>query len=377
MHHPLKFHSMFSLSQHVRIVYTNIFSSGLSEESDELPSKLGHLVMNDGSEVVERSISRDSAVHNQEDSDIFDRGLPATPPGPSRGTMQSNRASASPGVLVRSPQSPHTRAINSESENNKLVPLSTGTRQSLMPDLDAILFIKMDLYPMTLEDFLWVDQNSKSKETSPKHCFHTPAAVHILSAILDGVEYIHSQGMVHRDLKPGNILLSVHNGSKHSSAGSIDLSNCSECDNSPGGQHTFITPHIGDFGLVAEIRKPVDDSPRTPRGEHVFEPTELARLAPAGSKYYLPKAPINVICPKLDVYSMGVVSFELLYKFGTKTERLIVLERLKQGVLPHDFENHVMAPGIEAMTCANRDDRWDCADTRRWLEDAKERNRRY
>ena len=361
----------------VSCALTFVFSSGLSEESDELPSRLRHLVLDDGSEVAEQSVSRDSAMRNQEYSDFFDRGLPATPPRPSRSTMQSNKASASPVILVRSPQSPYHRAGNSESENNKLVPRSTGTRQTLMPDLDAILFIKMDLYPMTLEDFLWADRNGKSKETSLKHCFHTPAAVHILSATLDGVEYIHSQGMVHRDLKPGNILLSVHNGSKYSSAGSIDLSNCSECGNSPGGQHTFITPHIGDFGLVAEIRKPVGDSPRTPEGEHIFEPTELARLAPAGSKFYLPKAPIDVICPKLDVYSMGVVSFELLYKFGTKTERLIVLESLKQGVLPYDFENHVMAPGIMAMICANRDDRWDCAATRKWLEDAEERHRRY
>jgi translation initiation factor 2-alpha kinase 3 len=258
-----------------------------------------------------------------------------------------------------------------------LVPRSTGPRQTVPPELDAVLFIKMEIYPLTLEDLFWSEEKGKAKELNLKYCFHISAAIQILSTILDGVEYVHSQGMVHRDLKPGNILLSVHNGSKYSSAGSIDVSSCSECGNSPAGQHTFITPHIGDFGLVAEIRKPQADSARTPRGEHVFEPTELARLAPAGSRFYTPQAPVDVICPKLDVYSLGVVTFELLYKFSTKSERMIVLEKLKMGEFPKDFEDHKMAAGIKAMICGSRDERWTCTDIRNWLQDAKERHRRY
>lgn len=318
--------------------------------------------------------SRDLAVCTQDESDVFDHGLPATTPArPSGDSSHINKTIASPSASVTSPKSVSSRGANSESEDNKLVPRSTGPRQTFLAELDAIVFIKMDLYPMTLEEFLWADLKGKSNEIEIQHCFHTSTTARILSAILDGVEYIHSKGMVHRDLKPGNILLSIHHGPKSSSlAGSIDINDCSGCSSSEG-QHTFITPHIGDFGLVAEIRKPLGDSPGTPRGEHVFEPSELARLAPAGSKLYLPQAPVNVICPKLDVYSLGVIGFELLYKFGTKTERVLVLGKLKQAVLPADFENHELASGIKAMICGNRDERWTCADTRKWLEDAKER----
>lgn len=330
----------------------------------------------EGKSEIEESISRVSLGRTQDESDVFERSMPVTPPRQSRGSEQVTRSPGSASALNRSPRSPYTAGLGPKPENNMLVPRSTGPRKTIPPELDAVLFIKMELYPLTLEDFLWSEQNGRSKELNMKYCFHTSAAVQILAAILDGVEYIHSQGMVHRDLKPGNILLSVHNGSKYSSAGSIDISSCLECANSPGGQHTFITPHIGDFGLIAEIRKPEGDSARTPRSEHVFEPTELARLAPAGSKLYMPQAPVDVICPKLDVYSLGVVAFELLYKFGTKSERMLVLEKLKMGEFPSDFEYHEMTNGIKAMVCGSRDERWTCANIRKWIQDAQERHRR-
>jgi translation initiation factor 2-alpha kinase 3 len=313
-------------------------------------------------------------VHTQEESDVFERGLlTATPPRHSHSSLQGSRKPGSPSTPFRSPQSRRSGLANSESENNQLVTRPTGPSQTHMPDLDAIVYIKMDLYPMTLEEFLWAGLKGESGDIKVQHCFHIPPAVRILSAILDGVEYIHSQGMVHRDLKPGNILLSIHRDRRSTLTGSIDICNCSECSNSPEDEHTYITPHIGDFGLVAEIRKPQSDSVRTPRGEHVFEPTELARLAPAGSKFYLPQAPVDVICPKLDVYSLGVITLELLYKFRTKTERVLVLERLKLGSFNPDFEKHEMASGVKAMTRGNRDERWACADVRKWLDDTKRR----
>jgi serine/threonine protein kinase len=74
---------------------------------------------------------------------------------------------------------------------------------------DVILYIKMGLHPMTLEDYLWPDQQKiQQEDVRLYHCFHILPTASILISILDGLEYIHSKRIVHRDLKPSNIFLS-------------------------------------------------------------------------------------------------------------------------------------------------------------------------
>jgi translation initiation factor 2-alpha kinase 3 len=95
----------------------------------------------------------------------------------------------------------------------------------------------------------------------------------------------------------------------------------------------------------------------------------------AGTKFYCP--PIlnndNTICPKLDVYSLGVIAFELCTKFGTKTERAVVLEKLNCGTFPREFDEHELAEGIKGMLCGRREDRWTCAQVRKWLRNINEK----
>ena len=58
---------------------------------------------------------------------------------------------------------------------------------------------------------------------------------------------------------------------------------------------------------------------------------------------------------------------EMIFKFNTRTERAIELEKLKDGHFPQGFENHIMASGIKSMLCKEREKRWGCADVRKWL----------
>ncbi|KAI9745630.1 MAG: hypothetical protein M1818_001164 [Claussenomyces sp. TS43310] len=236
---------------------------------------------------------------------------------------------------------------------------------------DIILYIQMSLHPATLASYLSPDTPKAEDAVKLRHCYHQDTSIAILKAILDGIEYLHSQKIVHRDLKPANIFLSVHHDQSPSPHGCINISACSQCpppSNGEAATAVYITPCIGDFGLIAEMR----DAPAG-AGSDTYEPSPLAHLSPrpVGTQLYRPaRMPAREprICPKLDVYSLGVIAFELLWRFGTRAERALLLTDLAKGILPPPLEHHPMAPGIRAMVCQDRDQRWDCAAVRRWLD---------
>ena len=237
---------------------------------------------------------------------------------------------------------------------------------------DMVIFIQMAPYPLTLEDFIWSEQQTTSK-TTMQHCFHTSTTARILLAILDGVEYIHSQDIVHRDLKPSNIFLSLNQG-KYQPEGSINVTDCSECrERSKIEDHVFVTPHIGDFGLIAKVN---GTQPWTSPCDTTFSPSPLAVLSSVassrqpGTKFYCaPKSSkARRISPALDVYSIGVIAYEMLTKFRTRSERLVVLNNLNHRNLD-TLVGHRMEAGIRGMLEHDEDKRWSCATVRQWLCD--------
>lgn len=252
---------------------------------------------------------------------------------------------------------------------------------------DITLFIKMSLHPTTLSSYLSPDPPSEQEVIKLRHCFHQKPAVEMLMAILDGVEYLHSQRIVHRDLKPANIFLSVNHNRPPATSGFVDVTACKQCGNESARDHIYLTPCIGDFGLIAEISedKVTDHAPQSP-GPHgdtlssslpssFFEPSPLAKIhndvRPVGTQFYRPnKMPLKEprICPKLDVYSLGIIAAELCCKFDTRTERAITLTDLGNGKLSKALEDSQMADGILSMVKEDRDERWDCAMVREWLQ---------
>ena len=274
---------------------------------------------------------------------------------------------------------------------------------------DVVLFIQMSLHSMNLEDFLWPEQQ-KPNESMIEHCYHCLPTARILLAILDGVEYIHRHMIVHRDLKPSNIMLSISRDATSLLDGSIMVSDCPNCYDKESNE-LYILPHIGDFGLVAEIQDsevsdpllalaatrsltdrvtlrapPIPTAPRSSRSGSAakLSPKYAKALAPVhsfgpglssrqpGTRFYVaPKSSIGdkIICPKFDVYSLGVIALEMVYKFNTRSERAVELDKLKDGILPHGFEQHSMADGIKSMLHNERTQRWGCSEVRKWLND--------
>ncbi|EED12837.1 protein kinase, putative [Talaromyces stipitatus ATCC 10500] len=262
-------------------------------------------------------------------------------------------------------------------------------REKTIQNQTVVLHIQMSLHPLTLSAFL----NPKHRSASACHCFHLLPSLRILLGILSGVEYLHSKGIVHRDLKPANIFLSAredNEGACHS---------CRGIDDQP--IRNQYRPRIGDFGLVADIshcaEKPVPNGVVTVQTGQ----SPRRRFRHVGTEFYCPPRPDSASNPdsseyaineKLDVFALGVILFELLYRLGTKMERQLVLSQLtrhgsRDGIvrIPDDFEDKIecgrvklrngmsvaesLSTCIQGMLHPDSSKRWSCEDIRMSLKE--------
>ncbi|KAM5472512.1 eukaryotic translation initiation factor 2-alpha kinase [Microsporum audouinii] len=126
--------------------------------------------------------------------------------------------------------------------------------------------------------------------------------------ILDGLNHIHSHGILHRDLKPDNIF--------------IDMAN---------------NPRIGDFGLATSGQLSSTDR------SSALESIGGGFTQSIGTTYYVApevkKASMGQYNEKVDMYSLGIIFFEMCYPLETGMERDRTLQdiRQKQHTLPEAF----------------------------------------
>ncbi|TKA70487.1 hypothetical protein B0A49_06304 [Cryomyces minteri] len=158
---------------------------------------------------------------------------------------------------------------------------------------------------------------------------------------MDGVEYLHSEGVVHRDLKPSNIFMSLHTGHVQ--------------------KPLHLNLRIGDFGLVSAIAQPNAELPLTPSKA-------------VGTEIYRPPSHYGFPNVKLDVFALGVIAFELLWKFDTRMERVDVLQKVKAGIFPSDFSTKTgdsdgkVEACIRSMLHSDERERPTCAEVRMQIE---------
>ena len=128
------------------------------------------------------------------------------------------------------------------------------------------------------------------KPISLSHRVHTlnmTESIKVIREIVQGVKYLHSKHIVHRDIKPKNILFSLEtNTIKLADFGLSCLENSQSRISSSQGTYLYMDPH----------------------GE-------------SDSK-------------TVDIYSIGVVITELMCKFKTRMERIEALKRLKHFRVP-------------------------------------------
>lgn len=167
--------------------------------------------------------------------------------------------------------------------------------------------------------------SDKSPDTDPITLGLNPAEIdRIFKGIVKGLHYIHEHGMIHRDLKPMNIFF----------------------------QGDELTPKIGDFGLVSEITsscgvdcitRSSSVSPTTSAEsglesdasvstvhDGIWSGTEMHTRGVGTATYASPEQLLQEdYSLKSDIYSLGIICFELFYPVATQMERMRVLDELK------------------------------------------------
>ncbi|KAI8599326.1 kinase-like domain-containing protein, partial [Dissophora ornata] len=214
---------------------------------------------------------------------------------------------------------------------------------------DLTLFIQMQLCQTTLQDYLTHSTpGSPMQQTCHKDLVDPAANQHIFRAIVEGVAYIHDQDMIHRDLKPSNIFLGLPPGLEHQRTQHLRQDQCSqdsaECilTKEQIQEELFVNiesmvPKIGDFGLVTDMDGgALTDGDGSQGDSSTFgpDPSIPASVPPLFHRHSSSGKGYD---QKADIYSLGIIFFELYHPFSTLMERHAVLRTLRNGELPPDF----------------------------------------
>ena len=152
----------------------------------------------------------------------------------------------------------------------------------------TVLYIQMELCKTNLKDYIFenIIPNKTNNEVNK-----------IMLQILNGVNYIHFQNILHLDLNLKNILIDFNGVVK-----------------------------ITDFGLSIEI-------------DSIDQHYDFSNC---GTKTYMAPELFNngKISTKTDIYSAGIIYYELLSNFKTDMERNRMISKLKDGKIENNIGNN-------------------------------------
>jgi serine/threonine-protein kinase len=176
----------------------------------------------------------------------------------------------------------------------------------------------------------FVDGQSLRQRLAREHELPVGEAVRILVELVDALAYAHAHGVVHRDIKPDNIMLS--------------------------GRHALVT----DFGVARAVSEATGSSKVTTLGVALGTP---AYMSPEQAT-----ADPNVD-QRADIYAVGVVAYELLTgrtPFSGVTPQQVLAAHVTEQPDPVSKHRPALSGALEqtVMKCLEKRpaDRWQSAD---------------
>eukprot|EP00538_Stauroneis_constricta_P002462 CAMPEP_0119554348 /NCGR_PEP_ID=MMETSP1352-20130426/6863_1 /TAXON_ID=265584 /ORGANISM="Stauroneis constricta, Strain CCMP1120" /LENGTH=497 /DNA_ID=CAMNT_0007600923 /DNA_START=1 /DNA_END=1494 /DNA_ORIENTATION=+ len=197
--------------------------------------------------------------------------------------------------------------------------LSHGKLPGSADVVSHTLFIQMQLCKQqTIAEFL-LDEEARQRtprfrDPSGSQRIDIPYALQLFLQIVRAVQHVHENGLIHRDLKPNNCFFD--------------------------GKGTV---KVGDFGLSRGSNGP-KQVPGPPKvisavNSASHSNASLEHTAGVGTRSYASPEQIrgSGYDQSTDIYSLGIILFELCYPMYTGMERHIVLSNLRKQLYPEDW----------------------------------------
>jgi len=182
--------------------------------------------------------------------------------------------------------------VTGQLEHPGIVPIYGLGTDAIGRPYYAMRFIKGEELKVRIRSF---HEGRKNKSTA----FDSPALRNLLrrfTDVCDAIDYAHDRGVLHRDLKPGNVMLG-----KHGETLVVDWGLAKPLKQTPGNDRW------STYGPSVEL-------PIHPTGSNDNSATAIGSFV--GTPAYAPPEQISgeldKLCPQSDVYSLGAILYEIL-----------------------------------------------------------------